>query len=979
VGLGFTLPLVHFQVPLQIIVLGAITGTAYSLFGMGISLSYQSARVINFAQGSMGVIPALFVASRVVDHGWDYWVAVPVALLLAAAIGALMELLVIRRLAHAPRLLVLIATIAVAQLLLIPGQFMISLSHTKLGTKPFPVPIHGTWNIAGVQITSAELLTLIVAPLIAVALALFMKRTNVGMASRGIAENSEAAELAGIPTGRVSLAVWSIAGLLAGLAAILLGPTQPVLAGLFGAGGTGAISNDSDLLVRGLGVAMMGGLVYLPQIFLAGIALGIVEALVRWNYPSGGIVDLVIVLLLIGSILLRRDLRELARGGEESSWSLVGAVRELPSGLRQLPRVKAARTTLVAVALGLALLVPYVAHPYQRVLFSSVALYVVIGLSLVMLTGWSGQVSLGQAGFVGLGALVGGRIEQLGYPLYGTLVFVVAAGVIVAVIVGLPTFRLRGLFLAVTTLGFGVLADSYLTQAHWLVNNNGLGSMQIYRPDSNGINLKDELTYYYFMLLIAVLAMVMLNQLRKTGVVRRMRAVRDNETMAAALSVSPRGTKMTAFILSGAIATVAGFFYGMLLSSTGFGSAGLTSPQLSLTLATMVVLGGTTSITGAILGAMYMRLIPYFVHSVWVDLLASGGGLIVIIMLVPGGLASVAFRIRDRVVQALTGMDPGSAQAATASASAGAMLLEPVPRRLAEPGEPPDIEVRDAVVHFGGVAALEKVSLHADHGEIVGLIGPNGAGKTTLFDVLCGIVTPNSGRVLLRGEDVTALRPEERAHLGLARSFQLAKLFEDLTVEEVVKIALERDEPTEVIPSLLGLPPSTAAERRKHLRAGEMMDLLGLTGYAERRAGELSTGTRRIVELGCIVAMGAEVILLDEPTGGIAQREVEAFTPVLRRIRDHLDATMIVVAHDVPMIVGLVDRMYVLASGQLIAEGPPSLLADDPEVIAAYLGSGGLEHGRKGRKRRPAPGPAAAPRAPRRAVSAGADLSARAD
>jgi ABC-type branched-subunit amino acid transport system ATPase component/ABC-type branched-subunit amino acid transport system permease subunit len=946
---ALTLPVGHFQLPLQIIVLGAITGTSYSLFGMGLSLTYQSTRVINFAQGAIGVIPALFVATQVVDHGWNYWVALPIALILAAATGALMELLIIRRLRKAPRLVVLVATIAFAQLLLVPGQFMVNLNTTKLGTTPFPVPFHGTLNVAGIALTSSSLLILVVAPLIAVALSLFMRRTNVGMASRGMAENFEAAELAGVPTGRVSVAVWAIAGLLAGAAAILAGPTEPVLGSLFGASGGGAISNESDLLIRGLGAAMIGGLISLPQIFGAGVALGIVEALVAWNYPSSGTVDLVIVTLIIGSLLVRKDLRQLARGGEESSWSLAGAVRPLTSELRRLPRVRAAHWSVVAFVLGLALLIPCLVHPYQDVLYSSLALFVLISLSLVILTGWAGQVSLGQAGFVVVGAFVGGRMEQLGYPLLGTVVFVVAAGAVCALIVGLPALRLRGLFLAVTTLAFGVLASGYLTQASWLVSNTGATSTQLFRPDSHGINLNDELTYYYFVLAITLIGVLMAHQMRRTGVVRKMRAVRDNETMAAALSVSPSGTKLTAFVLSGAMASVAGLFYGMLLFH--FGQANITSPQLSLILITLVVIGGTTSITGAILGTLYMVGVPYFVTSAWVDLFVSGGGLLLVIMFVPGGLASVAFRIRDRAVHRLTGIDPASASSSD-GASAGPMRLEPIPRRVPEPGEPPDIEVRNAQVRFGGMTALDDVSLHADHGEIVGLIGPNGAGKTTLFDVLNGITTLRSGQVLLRGEDVTNMRPEDRAGLGLARSFQQARLFEDLTVSEVLKVALEREEPTELIPSLLSLPPSRSAERRKELRSAELMQLLGLSLYAERPAAELSTGTRRIVELGCIVAMGADVILLDEPTGGIAQREVEAFAPVLRRIRDHLDATMIVVAHDVPMVVGLVDRLYVLASGQLIAEGSPDLLSRDQAVIAAYLGSEALELTGNDRSRR---------------------------
>jgi ABC-type branched-subunit amino acid transport system ATPase component/ABC-type branched-subunit amino acid transport system permease subunit len=935
--LGAGIPLVHFQLPLDIIILGAITGTTYSLFGMGLSLCYQSARVINFAQGAMGALPALFVASRVVDHGWSYWVAIPTALVLAAGTGALMEVVVIRRLSGSPRLVVLVATIAMAQLLLVPGQFLVNLSHTKLGTTPFPVPVHGTLKIGSVQLTSGEVLTLIVAPLLALGLTLFLRRTTIGMASRGMAENAEAAELAGIPVRRVSLAVWSIAGLLAGVAAILLGPAQPVLASVMGAGGTGAIANDSDLLLRGLGAAMMGGLVFLPQVFLAGVVLGVVEALVRWNYPTGGTVDLVIVALILGSLLLRRDLRQLARGSEESSWSLAGAVRPLAARLRRNPTVRQAHATLILVALGLAVLVPALAAGSQRILYSAIALYVVISLSLVVLTGWAGQVSLGQAGFVGLGALVGGRVEQLGYPLFGTLVFVAAAGVIVAVAVGLPALRLRGLFLAVTTLAFAVLVDGYLTQQSWLVHTGGLiSSLTLRRPVAGGFNLNDELTYYYLMLGVAVLATLTVAQLRRTGIGRKLRAVRDNETMAAAVGVSPSGTKLTAFVISGVMASVAGLLYGMLLIN--FGTAGLTSPQLSLTLMTMVIVGGSTSITGAILGALYIRGIPYFITTSWVVLLSSGGGLVLVILLVPGGLASLAFRIRDWVVLRITGERAGVIDLTDQAARPG-LRLEARARREPVPGEAPALEVRDAVVRYGGVTALGGVSLTAEHGEVVGLIGPNGAGKTTLFDVLSGLISPDAGHVLLRGEDITHLRPEERARMGLGRSFQLARLFEDLTVAEVLKVALEREEPTELVPSLLALPTSRAAERRKDIRAWELMELLGLTGYAERKAGELSTGTRRIVELGCTVALGADTILLDEPTGGIAQREVEAFAPVLRQIRDHLDATLIVVAHDVPMIVRLVDRVYCMASGQLIAEGAPSMLAENQAVIAAYLGT----------------------------------------
>jgi ABC-type branched-subunit amino acid transport system ATPase component len=193
--------------------------------------------------------------------------------------------------------------------------------------------------------------------------------------------------------------------------------------------------------------------------------------------------------------------------------------------------------------------------------------------------------------------------------------------------------------------------------------------------------------------------------------------------------------------------------------------------------------------------------------------------------------------------------------------------------------------------------------------------------------------------VLLHGEPITDLRPEQRARLGLGRTFQQGRLFDGMTVHECLQVALERVAPTEAMPAVFALPPSWDAERRKDLRAKEMVELLGLGPVASSYISELSTGTRRIVELGCAIALGADVMLLDEPTAGIAQREVETFRPVIAEMRDHLGATVVIIEHDIPMIMRLVDRMYVLVSGQVIAEGPPSLLREDRRVIEAYLGT----------------------------------------
>jgi ABC-type branched-subunit amino acid transport system ATPase component len=387
-----------------------------------------------------------------------------------------------------------------------------------------------------------------------------------------------------------------------------------------------------------------------------------------------------------------------------------------------------------------------------------------------------------------------------------------------------------------------------------------------------------------------------------------------------------------AFVLAGALASTAGYFYGMLI--VVFRTAGLTSISFSQAMVTMVIFGGATSITGGVVGALYVRGMPYFVHSAGGQLLTSGFGLLAVLLFIPGGLASLLFRVRDRVVRLLVG--DALFHGAGLAPQPSAIRLEPRTRITGSDG--PALEADRIVVRYGGLTAVDGVSITVAPGEIVGLIGPNGAGKTTLFDVLSGQVTPESGNVRLHGLDITRLPPEQRAIVGLGRSFQQAKLFDGLTVLEALQLPFERTAPSEAVPSLLSLPPSRQAERRKRAQASELIDLLGLGAFAEKKCSELSTGTRRVVELGQIVGLDCDVVLLDEPTGGIAQREVEAFTPLLRAIRDHLDASMVIVAHDIPMVAELVDRLYVLSAGKLLHEGRPADALAEPEVVAAYIG-----------------------------------------
>ena len=245
-----------------------------------------------------------------------------------------------------------------------------------------------------------------------------------------------------------------------------------------------------------------------------------------------------------------------------------------------------------------------------------------------------------------------------------------------------------------------------------------------------------------------------------------------------------------------------------------------------------------------------------------------------------------------------------------------------------------------ATKRFGGVNALTDVGLTVGPGEIVGLIGQNGAGKTTLMDCISGFHTVDDGSIVFRRVDITVWQPFERARSRLGRTFQEARLFPSLTVVETIEVACERAVGNRsMIADTTRQPASYLAEARTVARAEELTRLLSLAGYAHLPTSALSTGTRRIVELACLLAEDPVLMLLDEPSAGIAQRETEALGPLLRQIRDHTGAAMLVIEHDMPLLSGLCDRLVAMELGTVIAQGVPSEVLEDPAVVASYLGT----------------------------------------
>lgn len=905
------------SLPAHALVAGAITGLTYAVLAAGLVLVYRATRVVNFAHGDAGAFGALVLGKLVADYHWPWLAALPVALAVGGVVAGVMELAVVRRLFHAPRLVLLVATIGLSQLLFAATLLIFDIENAT----NFPVPFQRRIDLGPVSLLSAELLAIAAIPPLLVFVSRFLTATPYGIAIRSAAENPDAALLAGISVKRVSTMVWILSGVLAVATVVVYNPLRNPSLGL----PTAAFG--PTLVLRALAAGLVGRMYDLRLTTLGALGLGVVEAVLLVNFGDPGLVNLVFAAVVVALVLLR--------AGDED---LEGQSIVPPSAVRRrlatrasilVPRVG------VGMAIAAAVLLPFLFPAASQVsLFARVAIYALIGLSVTIVTGWAGQLSLGQFAFVGIGAVGTLALVNRGMPFGAAIGYACVGAVVLGLVVGYPALRVGGLFLAVTTLGFAVAVDSWVLRRPELVGESTTVA-SLPRGSLGPIDLASQRAYYFLCLVVLLVAIAIVSRLRRTGIGRTLIAVRENEASAAAFTVSPARAKLTAFALSAALASLAGGLLAGLIVQIRVDAF---SPALSLQVVGMTIIGGLGSVTGAVLGAVWMIGLPaVFGDSAEVRALTSGGGLLVLLLYLPGGLVALLHRLRDAVVPWLEKNVPNLSASVTA----------PLRRQAAEPSARRDLnpvasgsvalELRRITVRFDHLA-VDDVSLVIPHGTIVGLIGSNGAGKTTLMNAVCGFV-PAEGDVLVHGVDVSAMRPHERARCGLGRAFQNARLFGDLTVRETLQVALESHGASELVPSLLALPPSRSAERAKAARADELIDLVGMGRYADVRIASLSTGTRRIAELACMLAMTPSVLLLDEPTAGVAQREAEVFGPLIQRIRHELDATVLVIEHDMPLVMAMSDEIHCLETGRLIASGSPDAVRHDPRVIASYLGT----------------------------------------
>ena len=586
------------------------------------------------------------------------------------------------------------------------------------------------------------------------------------------------------------------------------------------------------------------------------------------------------------------------------------------------------------------------AGAYAVTILNVVLLRALAATGVVLLTGYCGQLSLGQGAFAAIGAYISAIVAtQYGLSPWLTIPLACIAAGVAAWVVGFPLLQLRGHYLALGTLALAAIVYQLSVELRG-ITGGASGITSIPSLTLFGRELGSPWAYSWIIGLVFVLGMYVAGRFAFGRMGRLAQAVREDETAAEAIGISPFGVKNVSFVTGAVLAGVSGALYVhwvRFLDPVPFGL------QYSIEVLTMAVFGGIGSVWGGLLGAITLTVLTEAlryvtgVASAEYQALAFGVVFVAVLMLWPRGLAGIAdvWSARGRTSDRRRGV-PNMSSEGTAEAEVGigggALIADhrvTGPIRLQHGDEL--VVVQRLHCRFGGVKALEDVNLVVRAGEILAVIGPNGAGKTTLFNVIAGAIKPTAGAVTVLGRDIRGLRPYEVARLGVARTFQNVRLFTEMTCVENVLAALEAHDGYGM---MRGLVLPVRARQREDAAVDEAHRLLagvGLAEFAHFRAGDLPLAKQRALELARALARRPTLLLMDEPASGLNEAERDELAALIRSLNAS-GVTILLIEHAVDFVMALADRVVVLSRGMKIAEGTPLEVRNDRHVIEAYLG-----------------------------------------
>jgi branched-subunit amino acid ABC-type transport system permease component len=652
--------LIVFPMPVGVWVQGLVLGLLGSLMAVGLGLTYRLNKVVNFAQGDLGTAPAVLAVGLIAFSGVNYFVGLLTGLVAVVLLTFCAEFVVVRRFRRSPRLILTVATIGLSQLLVVVSLLIPRIwGQTPISTAVVKFPWQFTWHITPIVFDANDLVAVIVSVACLAGVSLWFTRTDVGIAVQAAGDRRDRASMLGIPVGRLQSVTWVVAGTLGFVsiffqAAILGLPLDPTY-GL-------------TALVTALAALALGNFTELPVIGASAVALGILQQGVAWDEPSNPSLGLAVLAgVVFAAILVRQLFARRSDRTAEPTLALAGSARDVSAAARDLTEVRVGTPLLGLAAFAAACTLPLWMGPGELIRASSLVVLAIVGCSIVVLTGWSGQVSLGQMSFAAVGATVGAvAVLDWHWDLSLALLLAGAAAGGAAVVVGIPTLRLDGMFAAVTTLAFALAASGYLlvrAEFSWIPQT------QVGVPYLFGAAVTSQTSVFELCLGVLILVLAALHGLRHSRTGRVLRTLPSNQRAASGYGVHVVRAKLTAFALSGFIAGLGGCL--LLVVNQSYQETSFLVPA-SLIVFTSTAVGGLGSALGAVLGAALVEGSTVYLPPSW-QLFPSALGVLIVLILFPRGLAGLVENLRDVAVGALLRRHDRPGAAGTAGAPSGAV------------------------------------------------------------------------------------------------------------------------------------------------------------------------------------------------------------------------------------------------------------------------------------------------------------------